>query len=148
MNTSFTQSSNRTNPSLIISSLSRSRRRLTRSSGANVRTPLTSCCLPTVRAWFACCTNPRPHSDEIYRIAYLVSSTRQNHQVMEGFRKIAPCRVGVKSLGWPKKPTNATIPLTSPVTKDDPARQHYRCGPPQGLRQRSRIPHPLYLYQF
>jgi len=53
-NISFTRSSNHMNPSSIISSRSRSRRRSTRSSGANGRTPLTFCCPPTVRVWLAC----------------------------------------------------------------------------------------------
>jgi hypothetical protein len=49
-NTSFTQSSNHMSLSSIISSRSRSRRRLTRSSGANGRILPTSCCPLTVRA--------------------------------------------------------------------------------------------------
>ena len=147
-NTSFTQSSNRMSPSSIISSLSRSRRRLTRSSGADGRILLTSCCLLTVRVWWVCHTNPRPRSEEINRIAYLGSPTRQDHQAMEGFRKIAPCCIGIQPLGWPKKFTNPTISFTSPIAKDDPTRQHYRCRSPQGLRQRSCIPHPLHLHQF
>ena len=85
VNTSFTRSSNRMSPSSIISSPLRSRRRLTRSSGANVRMLPTSCCLPTVRVWRACRANLRPRSEEIDRIAYLGSSVRQDHQAMESF---------------------------------------------------------------
>ena len=134
------------NPSSIISSRSRSRRRLTRSSGANGRTPLTSCCLPTVRVWLACC--PISLSEGSVEVLILDRFPRQDHQTVEGLRKIPAGRVGVQSLGWPKKPTDTVIPLTSPVAKDDAARQHHRRRSPQGLRQRSRIPYPLNLCQF
>ena len=134
-------------PSSIISSRSRSRRRLTRSSGANGKMPLTSCFLPTVRVWLAYHPTSLPRSGEIDQLAYLEPPPRQDHQIMESFRKIAPCCVGIQSLGWPKKLADSTVPPTSQATQDDPTRQHHRRRPPQGLRQRSRIPHPFHLNQ-
>ena len=148
-NTSFTQNSNHMSPSSIISSRSRSRRRLTRSSGANGRTPLTFCCPLTVRRRSACFVTylPRFGRDRPKCSSWIVYP-RQDHQTMEGFRKITPCCFGVQPLGWPKKPTDAVIPLTSSIAKDDAARQHHRRRSPQGLRQRSCISHSFNLCQF
>jgi len=91
-NTSFTRSSNHMNPSSIISSRSRSRRRLTRSSGANGRTPLTFCYPPTVRVWSACC----PVSSE-GSVGVLIFDRfpRQDHQTVEGLRKVPASCVGI-----------------------------------------------------
>lgn len=146
VNTSFTQSSNHMSPSSIISSRLRSRRRLTRSSGVNDRMPLTFCCLPTVRVRDG--VSYLPCSERSTEVLILDRLLRQDHQIMEGFRKIPARSVRVQPLGWSKKPADTVISLTSPVAKDDATRQHHRRRSPQGLRKRSRIPHPLHLCQF
>ena len=134
--TSSTPSFNHTNPSSTTSSPWRSRRRSTRSSGANGRIRRTSCYLRTVRGALLIVASP---------LRLNLPPRRQDDKAMEGVRKAATGCLGEQPARWTEVITRAHVATTSEIAPDDATRQHHCCCPPESLLQRSRLSYPFNL---
>ena len=100
-------------PSLIISSRSRSRRRLTRSSGANGRMLLTFCCPLTVRAPPACCATSWERSTGLLILDRFPDKTIKLWKVFEkSLRVVSESNHwdGQRSLPTPLSPLHLRLP--------------------------------------